>query len=256
MTKTFLSWNVNGVRAAERKGFLAWLAREKPYLLGIQESKAHQSQLEPGLLNPPGYSSFWHEAERKGYSGVTVYCQEQPLSVSNGVGVELFDREGRTLTLEYPTFNFINVYVPSGTMGQERIDFKLDFYGALLKHFQKVSANGKPLVVCGDFNTAHREIDLAHPKENAHTSGFLPEERAWLDKFIGWGLLDSLREFSAAPGLYTWWDMRTGARARDVGWRLDYFYVSSSAKARLRDAFILKDVQGSDHCPVGIKFDI
>lgn len=255
MKRTLLSWNVNGIRAAAKKGLFTWLAAEKPYLLGVQETKIQAPQLTPELLVPTGYESFWHHAERKGYSGVAAYAAEKPLSSATGFGMEKFDSEGRVVALEYPRFFFLNIYFPNGGMGPERIKYKLEFYAEFLNHAKKLAGKGKALIACGDYNTAHTEIDLAHPKENVKTSGFLPEERAWLDKMLDWGFADTFRVFNKKPGNYTWWDLRTGARARDIGWRIDYFLIDKQSLPMLQDAFIMKEVPGSDHCPIGITID-
>jgi len=252
MKQTLLSWNVNGIRAAEKKGLFDWLTEEKPYLLGVQETKIQADKLTPVLTGPKGYSSYWHHAEKKGYSGVAAYAKEAPLSATTGFGMEKFDSEGRVVALEYPRYFFLNIYFPNGGKGPERVAYKLEFYADFLNHAKKLAGKGKAIIACGDYNTAHTEIDLAHPKENTGTSGFLPEERAWLDKLAAWGFVDTFRIFNKNPGNYTWWDMRTGARARDIGWRIDYFLMDKKSLPMLENAFIMKDVQGSDHCPIGI----
>jgi len=247
-----LSWNVNGVRAAQRKGFLDWLQKESPDIIGIQETKALPEQLDDALLNPPGYEAYWNSAERKGYSGVAVFTKIKPIEVKRGFSVKPFDTEGRMIALEFKNFVFINIYFPNGKAKEERLKYKLDFYDETLKYAEKLRKKGKQLIICGDYNTAHNAIDLKRPKENEKYSGFLPIERDWMDKFVGKGYLDTFRLFNKEPDNYTWWDMQTRARDRNVGWRIDYHFITEDLKPRLKDAFIMPEVMGSDHCPVGI----
>ncbi len=248
-----LSWNVNGYRAVLKKGFKEFLTSEKPDILGLQEVKACPGQLGPGDTEPAGYSSSWNPAERKGYSGVAVFYAGKPQAVSTGLGIPRFDGEGRVIALEYKDFHLLNVYFPNGGQGPERLAYKLDFYEAFLEHIEKLRKGGKAVIFCGDVNTAHNEIDLARPKENVENSGFMPVERAWLDKLTGKGWVDTFRDRHPEPGQYTWWDYKTRARERNVGWRLDYFFINKEKTSLIKDAFILPGVQGSDHCPVGIK---
>ncbi|MCX5783401.1 MAG: exodeoxyribonuclease III [Elusimicrobia bacterium] len=255
MSKKLLSWNVNGIRAAEKKGFLQWLYKERPDILAVQETKAHKNQLSEELASPRGYFSFWCEAQKKGYSGTAVFSAEKPIASGYGLGLEKFDSEGRIIFLEYAQFIFLNIYFPNGGMGPERLNFKLEFYGEFLRFAEKIMKTKKPLLVCGDFNTAHKEIDLARPKENENVSGFMPIERAWLDKFISAGLADTFRAFCGKPDQYSWWDLKTRARERNAGWRIDYFMASPEALAHVKDAFIMPKVLGSDHCPVGITYE-
>ncbi len=248
-----LSWNVNGIRAVEKKGFVDWLLRENPDILCVQETKASVDQLSENLKSPQGYKTFWSSAQRKGYSGVAVFTKEEPKSVQEGLGKKEFDSEGRTLVLEYEDFILFNVYFPNGSSGNVRVPFKMAFYDEFLKVTEKLRRKDKRLIICGDVNTAHTEIDLARPKENEKNTGFLPEERAWVTKFIASGYIDTFRHFYKNPGHYTWWDYKTGARARDIGWRIDYFFITANLLPKLKSALILKDVLGSDHCPVGIE---
>jgi len=247
-----ISWNVNGIRAIHKKGAFDWFLQEQPDIFCIQETKAHKEQLVKALTEVDGYHVYFAEAERKGYSGVTVYTKIQPKDVKTGFGIERFDSEGRTLILEFEHFTLFNIYYPNGKASKERLQYKMDFYDAFLEHADNLKAQGKHIVVCGDVNTAHKEIDLARPKENEKVSGFLPEERAWIDTLIKHGYVDTLRMFHQEPELYTWWDLKSRARARNVGWRIDYFFVSDGFKDNVKDAFILSDVMGSDHCPIGI----
>ena len=248
-----ISWNVNGIRAIAKKGFFEWMAKESPDILCLQETKAHPEQLTEDFLKPHGYHSFWSAAEKKGYSGVAIYTKKEPKSVSKGLGIEEFDAEGRTLIADYGDFVLFNIYYPNGGAGNKRVPFKMRFYDAFLGKIEKLRKAGKKLIITGDVNTAHTEIDLARPKENVKNTGFLPEEREWMTKFVKCGYVDTFRHYVKEGGHYSWWDYKTGARARDVGWRIDYFFVSKNLLPHLKNAFILKDVLGSDHCPVGIE---
>jgi exodeoxyribonuclease III len=251
-----LSWNVNGFRAVYKKGFMDWMHKEQPDILCLQETKAEEEQITKELKDVSGYHwVFCSSQKKKGYSGVAIFSKEKPLEVAKGFGHDPFDSEGRTLVATFPGFTLCNVYFPNGKSGPERLQYKMDFY----KHFQAFTTGlrkrGQSVIVCGDVNTAHKEIDLARPKENSMISGFLPEERAWMDGFMASGFVDSLRLFNDKPGQYSWWDMKSGARARNVGWRIDYFLVSDDLKPRIKSAFIMPEVLGSDHCPVGIDLE-
>lgn len=250
-----VSWNVNGIRAIAKKGFHEWLSKENPDILCIQETKAWPEQLDDTLLNIGGYKSYFAQGIKKGYSGVAIYTKEEPINVTVGLGIEKFDNEGRTLILEYPNFVLYNIYYPNGKRDDERLQYKLDYYEAFQKHAVEYKNNGKNIIVCGDVNTAHKEIDLARPKANEKVSGFLPIERSWMDRFFADGFIDTLRMFNDAPEIYTWWDMVSRARDRNVGWRIDYFFISESLKSNIKNAFTLPDVMGSDHCPVGIEVE-
>jgi len=251
-----LSWNVNGVRAILKKNFLGWLKKENPDILCLQETKAFPSQLAPELLHPSGYDALWNSASRAGYSGVATFTKQKPVSVKKGFGIAKFDEEGRVLEAEFEHFTLFNVYFPNGKMSPERLRYKMDFYEASLNYFMKLKKKGKKIVICGDYNTAHKAIDLARPKENEKISGFLPIEREWMDRLASSGFIDTFRVFNQDPGHYSWWDIRTGARERNVGWRIDYHFISENLKPHLKDAFILPEVMGSDHCPVGIVLKI
>jgi exodeoxyribonuclease-3 len=255
-TQKLISWNVNGIRAAYKKGFLDWMKKENPDILCIQETKAHEEQLADELKNVKGYHSYFCSGERKGYSGVAVYTKEKPISIKKGFGIVKFDNEGRILILEYPHFTLFNIYYPNGKARAERLQYKMEFYDAFLAYVNKLKKKGKKIIICGDVNTAHKEIDLARPKENSKVSGFLPEEREWIDKFLGYGYVDTFRMFNQEPDNYTWWDQVTRARERNVGWRIDYFYVNEEFKDNVKEAFILSEVMGSDHCPIGIKINV
>ncbi|MEM7798219.1 MAG: exodeoxyribonuclease III [Chloroflexota bacterium] len=249
------SWNVNGLRAAHRKGILDWLNESKPDILALQETKCHPDQLVDELREPAGYHTYWAFAEKKGYSGVAIYSREEPLNVQVGIGDKKFDSEGRTLTAEYPDFYFISTYVPSGSRDYSRVEYKLEYLNHFLyTHCAVLQKTGKPLIICGDINIAHQAIDLARPKQNKKTSGFLPEERIWVDKFIEQGLIDIYREkYPERTDVYSWWSMRGGNRDRNVGWRLDYFLISQELSDYVQEANIHTDMYGSDHCPVSLK---
>ena len=248
-----LSWNVNGIRAAYKKGILNWFRKEQPDILCVQETKAMKEQLPEDLINVNGYASYFSSAERKGYSGTATYTKVNPVKVVNGIGIKKFDSEGRFLVTEFDEFVLFNIYFPNGKAKKERLQYKMDFYEAFLKHLKKLLKQDKKIVICGDVNTAHKEIDLARPKENEKISGFLPEEREWIDKLLETGFTDTFRKFNQKPEQYTWWDMMTRARDRNVGWRIDYFFISDNLKDNLKNALILPEVMGSDHCPVGIE---
>ncbi|MBD3426506.1 MAG: exodeoxyribonuclease III [Candidatus Omnitrophica bacterium] len=247
------SWNVNGIRAVARKGFVEWLGAESPDALCLQETKAHPEQLDDDIRSPEGYHAYWNNPPRKGYAGVSVYTRTEPSSVEDDFPPSDFDTEGRMLKLQIGDFVLLNVYFPNGGMGPERLGYKLDFYEKFLKYIDGIESRN--IVICGDFNTAHKPIDLARPKQNEMFSGFLPEERAWLDKLVSHGYVDTFRHFNDEPGQYTWWDYKSRSRERNVGWRIDYFFVTEKFLPRVKDAFILSEVTGSDHCPVGIEID-
>ncbi|MFH0780342.1 MAG: exodeoxyribonuclease III [Pseudomonadota bacterium] len=248
-----ISWNVNGIRAVEKKGFTEQLLNFDADIIAIQETKAQAEQLSDALKNIPGYTSYWHSAERKGYSGVAVYTRIPPLAVNYGLGDAEFDCEGRVLTLEFTDCYLINIYFPNSGDELKRLDFKLRFNDRLLNFAQELEQR-KPVILCGDFNVAHKEIDLKNPKTNTKNAGFTPEERAWMDSFVAAGFVDTFRIFNQEPGQYTWWSYRFSARAKNVGWRIDYFCVSGGAKNKVKSAAILPEVMGSDHCPVELEF--
>ena len=248
-----ISWNVNGIRAAHKKGFLEWFTAEQPEILCLQETKAHEAQLPAALRQVEGYCAWFTAPERKGYSGVALYSRRQPAGVTFGLGIERFDAEGRTIVADFDDFVFLGIYFPNGKRSADRLRYKMEFYDAFLDYVDNLRGQGRNVVVCGDVNTAHKEIDLARPKENEKISGFLPQERAWIDVFLEHGYIDTFRRFNREPGNYSYWDQMTKARERNVGWRIDYFFVDADFAPRLTDAFILPEVMGSDHCPVGIE---
>lgn len=246
-----LSWNVNGIRAAQRKGFSDWLKKDSPDILCVQETKANPRQVTPELRHPYSYKSFWSSAEKKGYSGVAIYVKEKPLNVEYGLGISKFDKEGRMLSVEYPKFILLNLYLPHGARDQSKVPHKLEMYNGLLKYINKLKSR-KPIILAGDFNVAHKEVDLARPKNNMKNTMFLPEERKQIDKIMDHGYIDTFRHFNKEPGNYTWWPYFANARKRNLGWRIDYIFVPKSFISKVKDAFILPEVMGSDHCPTGI----
>jgi len=247
-----ISWNVNGIRAVHNKGMFLPLFDLKPDILCVQETKA-QDDVFPGELKEiPGYNFYLSSAERKGYSGTAMWSKEKPAGVTYGFGKKQFDDAGRTIIAEFDGFYLYNIYFPNGGRGPQWVDHKMEFYEAFLKHAER-NRKKKEIVVCGDVNTAHKEIDLARPKENAKSTGFLSIERAFLDKLVSKGYVDTFREKNKEAGNYTWWDYKTGARARNTGWRIDYFYVTPGLAKKIKSAGIMKDTPGSDHCPVWIK---
>ena len=249
----FISWNVNGIRALEKKGFKDILPDLDADIIGIQETKAQPDQLSKELKNIPGYTSYWHSAEKKGYSGVAFYTRLTPIAVNEGLGDEEFDREGRVLTLEFDTYYVVNIYFPNSGDKLKRLDFKLRFNNTLLSFAQRLGRK-KAVILCGDFNVAHKEIDLKNPKNNVKNAGFTPEERAWMDSFIEAGFTDTFRKYNQEPEQYSWWSYRFNARAKNVGWRIDYFCVDPAAGKNVRNASILQEITGSDHCPVQLEY--
>ncbi len=249
-----LSWNTNGLRATLRDDkFFPLLQREQPDILALQETKCDPSQLPDEAVHVPGYHSYFAVSTyKKGYSGVAVYTKDEPVSVEYGLGIPRFDEQGRTLILHFKDFIFINCYFPNGGGGPDKLKYKMDFYDAFLEKAAEL-ARQAPLLVTGDVNVAHEEIDLARPKENKAHVGFLPEERAWMDEFLAQGFVDVFRHlFPAKEGAYTYWDQFTHARDRNVGWRIDYFLASTTLMPRVRATAILDDWYGSDHCPISI----
>lgn len=251
-----LSWNINGIRAIYKKGFADWLRDEYPDVLCVQETKARAEQAPVALRETDGYHVYFCAGQRPGYSGVATWTRQEPARVDYGFGVEPFDVEGRTLVCAFDDFLLYNVYFPNGGANPERLAYKLAFYDAFLKHLRRVQRQHPAIVVCGDVNTAHREIDLARPKENEAVSGFLPEERAWIDRLLAAGFHDTFRLQNDEPGHYSWWDYKTRARERNVGWRIDYFFVTEGLAGKVEDCVIQADVTGSDHCPVELKLKV
>jgi exodeoxyribonuclease-3 len=248
-TMKLLSWNVNGLRAVLRKNFLEFLQVENPDILAVQETKCAPGDVEPCW---DGYEACWNSAQKKGYSGTAIFSREKPLSVTPGIGLPEHDTEGRVLAAEFADFVLINVYVPNSKRELERLPYRQEWDRAFLGYLLAWEAR-KPVVVCGDFNVAHTELDLARPRENVRTHGFTVEERAGFEAFVQAGFVDTFRQFEKAGGHYTWWSLMAGARARNVGWRIDYFLSSPRLSKRWKRAWILPGVLGSDHCPVGLE---
>ncbi|MFC1513173.1 exodeoxyribonuclease III [Thermodesulfobacteriota bacterium] len=252
-TKKFISWNVNGIRAMEKKGFADIVNDLDAEIIGLQEIKAQPEQLSEELKKLAGYHSFWYPASRKGYAGVAIYAKEQPLQVIKGLGHDTHDGEGRVLTLEYDDFYFVTAYFPNAQHGLARLDYKLEFNRDLHRFVDELAAK-KSVVLCGDLNVAHKEIDLTNPKQNEKNPGFCPEERQWMDAFLDSGYLDTFRMFNQEPGQYSWWSYRFSARQKNIGWRIDYFCVDKKSAKRVKNAAILSEIMGSDHCPVQLDF--
>ena len=250
------TWNVTGFRAVLNKGNFGWVADESPDILCLQEVKAKEEQIEDSLRRMDGYDVVWNAAERPGYSGTAVYFRHEPISIGCGLDVPEFDNEGRVIRLEYSDFFLYNIYFPNGGEENQRVPFKLNFYARLLEICDAHHARGENVIITGDFNTAHREIDLANPKANEKNTGFLPEERVWIDKFLEHDFVDIFRHLYPDRVGYTWWTYRMNARARNIGWRLDYFLVSRGLVGKTADVVIHDEVMGSDHCPVSLILDL
>jgi exodeoxyribonuclease III len=249
-------WNVNGIRAIQKKGFVEWVAKASPDIFCLQETKAQYDQLNDSITKIDKFEAHFFSAERKGYSGVATYTRIKPLNVKFGFGKPYYDNEGRVIEAEFENFILYNVYFPNGGRGPERVKYKLDFYDELFFYIERRRKKQKNIIVCGDYNTAHKEIDLARPEENEKNTGFLPEERAWIDKIINLGYVDIFREYNKEPGQYTYWDNFTRARERNVGWRIDYFFISKEMRAMVNNALIHADVMGSDHCPIELELKV
>ncbi len=251
-----VTWNINGLRAVLGKGALDWVRAESPDVVCLQEIKSRPDQLtDEHLRQLEGFQVHWHPAQRPGYSGVATLLREPPLAVEMGLGIPEFDTEGRVICTHHPRFRLYNIYFPNGQRGQDRVDFKLDFYAKLLDLCDRLHSSGEKIILCGDFNTAHNEIDLANPKSNETTSGFLPEERVWIDIYLQHGFVDAFRSLYPDRVQYTWWTYITNARARNIGWRLDYYLVSEALMPRVKEVVIHDQVMGSDHCPVLLRIE-
>jgi len=254
--KSIYSWNVNGIRACQKKGFTEWLKETSPDILCIQETKAQKEQLDQDLINIDDYKSYWFSAKRKGYSGTAIFTKEEPLSVE-ALGSHEFDDEGRTIIAHYEKFTLINCYFPNSQSEGVRLGYKLDFCNTILKKCNELVTSGKNIILCGDYNIAHTAIDLKNPKTNEKNPGYLPEEREWMTTFLSSGYSDIFRkQHLDEPGYYSWWSYRFKAREKDVGWRIDYLCVNNSFADSVINASIHKFVMGSDHCPVSITVDV
>ena len=255
MIKNIISWNVNGIRAVEKKGFIDWLFEESPDVLCLQETKAEPSQLSDALRQPASnlasYKTFWSASRRKGYSGVAIFSKEEPKDVRY-IDIEDIDAEGRVIVADYGGYSVISAYFPNSQEEGVRLAYKLHFCDEILKLCDGIVEKGENVILVGDYNIAHKPIDLANPIRNEGNPGYLPEERAWMDHFISSGYVDTFRSFCKEAGQYTWWSYRFSARAKNIGWRLDYACVNESFFKQVHSSVILKDVMGSDHCPVKI----
>ena len=249
-----ISYNVNGIRAALNKGFKDWLIEENPDVLCIQELKALPEQV-PDFWTELGYQMYWETAEKKGYSGVAILCKQEPTKVVNGCGIPLYDNEGRVIRVDFEDVSVMSVYMPSGTSGDIRQDFKYDWLDFFYDYAQEIRKEVPNLVICGDYNIAHTEIDIHNPVSNKNSSGFLPEERAWLTKYIESGFIDSFREFNENPHHYSWWSYRANSRANNKGWRIDYLMATEEMRERLTSGYILPEAKHSDHCPIVLEID-
>lgn len=245
-----ITYNINGIRAAIKKGFPEWLKATNADIICLQEIKSTPEQIDPEEFITLGYELFWHPAVKKGYSGVAIFSKIKPEGVCIGCGIEKYDFEGRVIRADYKDFSLMNVYMPSGSSGEERQAFKMIWLDDFFDYVHSVRKDFPNLIVCGDFNICHRPIDIHNPKSNANSSGFLPEERSWMEKFFNSGFIDSFRLFNSEPHNYTWWSYRTNARERNLGWRIDYLATTTEMKDKLKRSVILKEAYHSDHCPV------
>lgn len=256
MKTRIISYNVNGLRSATSKGLLDWLVAENPDIVCLQEIKIQEDQIDKELFEFPGYHQFWNFALKKGYSGIVVLSNRKPDFYSRGLGIKKFDEEGRLLRLDFNDLTIINTYFPSGTTGDERQAFKMEFLDAFREYIDFLKQTRKNILLCGDFNIAHKPIDINHPERHKNTSGFLPEERAWMDELMESGFIDTFRIFNSNPEQYSWWSYRAGSRKKNLGWRIDYHLINDSLKSKLLKAGIMQDVVHSDHCPVYVDLSI
>jgi len=255
MIKKIFSYNVNGIRAAINKGFIEWLKEENPDVVLIQETKAHKEQVDTNLFDEIGYKHHWFSAVKKGYSSVAVFSKEEPDYIEKGIGIDKYDIEGRTIRADFGDITIINSYFPSGTTGTIRQDYKMEYLADFNNYIEKLKQDRPKIIACGDYNICHKPIDINHPERHKKTSGFLPEERKWVDQFIESGFTDSFREFNKNPEEYSWWSYRAGSRGKNLGWRIDYHMISEALKPQLKNASILQGVHHSDHCPVVVEID-
>lgn len=255
MVKKIISYNVNGIRAAISKGFIDWLKTENPDILCIQETKLQQGQIDTTDFEKLGYHHYWYYAEKKGYSGVALFTKYKPEGISNGIGIQKFDSEGRLIRADFGDVTLLATYFPSGTTGDVRQAVKMEWLEELLKFTSQLQKVRPKLIVSGDFNICHKPIDINHPEKHETYSGFLPEEREWFDRFVGSGFVDSFRVFNQQSEQYSWWSYRANSRAKNLGWRIDYHMVTELIKPFLKNAVILNNVYHSDHCPISMEID-
>jgi len=245
-----VSYNVNGIRAAMNKGFVEWLALTNPDVIGLQEVKALESQIDSSIFKNLGYEIYWNPAVKKGYSGVAILSKKSPKSIKHGIGLDKYDDEGRLLELEFDNFSFLSAYFPSGTTGDIRQSFKYEFLDDIYGYIQDLKKIKPNIILSGDYNICHKPIDIHNPISNKNSSGFLPEERSWMDKFTKSGFIDTFRHFNPGPNNYTWWSYRANARTKNLGWRIDYHMATSEMENRIKSSVILADAKHSDHCPI------
>lgn len=251
-----ITYNVNGIRAALNKGFATWLKEENPDIICLQETKAYKEQVDTAIFNYLGYEHYWFSAEKAGYSGVAIFSKIKPKHVELGTGNPLYDKEGRVIRLDFETYSVLSIYHPSGASSEDRQDFKMGWLDFFLDYINKLRETIPNLILCGDYNICHKEIDIHDPKGNKDSSGFLPEERAWFDKLVENGYVDSFRSLNPNPHQYTWWSYRANARNNNKGWRIDYIMVTKSLESKIRDSKILPEAKHSDHCPMYTLFDL
>ena len=251
-----ISYNVNGIRAALKKGFAEWLQQENPDIICLQETKANKEQVETQVLSDLGYHLNWFSAQKKGYSGVATFSKQKPDNIIYGIGIEKYDFEGRMLRTDFGDLTLINSYFPSGTTGTIRQDFKMNYLDDVQKYIDKLKKERPNIVLCGDYNICHHPIDISKPENKKGVSGFLPEEREWVTKFLESGFIDSFRMFDESADKYSWWSYRAGSRAKNLGWRIDYNMVSEALRTNIIDAKILPDVVHSDHCPIVVELKL
>jgi exodeoxyribonuclease III len=253
--KRIISYNVNGIRAAMKKGLVDWMDAAQPDVMCFQETKANADQVDIADFEKLGYKTYWYSAQKKGYSGVAIFSKDVPLHVEYGMGIEKYDFEGRVIRADYEGYSVISVYMPSGSSGDERQAFKMEWLADFKNYIDELKKAIPNLVICGDYNICHTAIDIHNPTRNGNTSGFLPEEREWVTEFINSGFIDSFRVFNQEPHNYSWWTYRAGARGKNLGWRIDYHMVSSTLEGKMTRAAILPEAKHSDHCPVLLELD-
>jgi exodeoxyribonuclease III len=250
-----ITYNVNGIRSAMSKGLLDWIKAANPDVVCFQEIKAEAGQIDVSLFENLGYHHYWHSAQKKGYSGVAILSKRKPDHVEVGCGIDKYDTEGRVLRADFGDTSVMSVYHPSGSSGELRQAFKMEWLGDFHRYIFELKKERQKLIICGDYNICHQPIDIHNPKSNANSSGFLPEEREWIDQFMKSGFVDSFRHFNKEPHNYTWWSFRSGARGKNLGWRIDYNLVSSNLAEKMKHALILPEAKHSDHCPVVLEID-